>query len=120
RYRLLTVNANDIIFMLDRQNRISFINPAAKPILGYEPGELVGEPVDVLFTDDARRQVAEEGGWVTTEPGQFTTVIDLLARDGRVVPVEVNCSVMRAGGRALGIQGIARDMTERLRMESEL
>jgi signal transduction histidine kinase len=37
-----------------------------------------------------------------------------------VVPVEVSCSVMRLDGKAVGIQGIARDMTERHRLDQEL
>jgi|GEM_PF-1425742 len=120
RYRVLALNANDIIFVLDRQSRITFINPAAQTILGYAPEELAGRDVDTLLTDATRSLAKEQGGWVVSQPNRYSTVIELQAKDGRVVPVEVNSSVMLVNGRAVGIQGIARDMTERLRLEREL
>ncbi len=120
RYRLLTENANDLIFTLDRQNRFTFINPAVKRMLGYEADELVGTPAVNLITEQTRDVIIAEGGWVARPPYTFTGDIELVAKDGRIVPVEVNSSVMRLGGVSVGIQNIARDMTERYRMESEL
>ncbi len=120
RYRLLTEKANDIIFIIDRQNRITFINPAVKAILGYEPAELIGRPVDVLYTEKTRRRMVTEGSWVAREPRTFTGDVEAIAKDGRHVTLEVNSSVMMINGHAVGIHGIARDMTERYRMEQEL
>lgn len=120
RYRLLTVNASDIIFMLDRQNRITFVNQAIKQTLGYEPEEVIGRPASMLWSKKTDQFVAEHGGWVATEPRSLTTDIELVTKDGRIVPFEVKASVMRVGGHTIGVQGIARDMTERYRMEQEL
>jgi PAS domain S-box-containing protein len=120
RYRLLTENANDLIFTLDRQNRFTFINPAVKRMLGYDPDELVGTPAVNMITVQTREVIVAEGGWVARPPYTFTGDIELIAKDGRIVPVEVNSSVMRLGGVSVGIQSIARDMTERYRMENEL
>jgi len=120
RYRLLTDNANDLIFSIDRQNCITFMNPASRSALGYAPEELVGRKVESLFTSSTRQLIQSERDWVTRPPYTYTTVVELIGQDGRVVPMEVNTSVMRVGGVAIGIQGIARDMTERYRMEQEL
>jgi PAS domain S-box-containing protein len=120
RYRLLTENANDLIFTLDRQNRFTFINPAVKRMLGYEAEELIGTPAAALITDQTRELIIAESGWVTRPPYTFTGDIEFVAKDGQIVPVEVNSSVMRIGGVSVGIQGIARDMTDRYRMEYEL
>lgn len=120
RYRLLTDNANDIIFALDRSNAIVFVNPAVKRTLGYEPAELIGRSVATLFSDSTQELVTQRGGWVVTQPRRFTADIELVAKDGRTVPFEVNSSVMRVDGKAVGVQGIARDMTERHGMEQEL
>ena len=120
KYRLLSENANDLIFTLDRDSRITFINPAAKKMLGYEPDELIGRFAPETWTEESRRMVAEMGDWVTRPPYAFTTDLELVHKDGHVVPVEVNSSVMRVDGASVGVQGIARDMTERHRMEQEL
>ncbi|MGH2583871.1 MAG: PAS domain S-box protein, partial [Dehalococcoidia bacterium] len=120
RYRLLTENATDVIFTLDRENRITFVNPAVKRLLAYEPAELIGRPVLSLATEATRVQLADEPDW-STQPGYaFTENVEMIAKDGRVVPMEVNSSAMRVGGVAVGIQGIARDTTDRNRMEQEL
>lgn len=120
RYRLLTEKANDIIFIIDRQNRITFINPAVKAILGYEPTELIGRPVEILYSDETRRRMKAENGWVAREPRTYTGDVEAVTKDGRRVTLEVNSSVMMMNGRVVGIHGIARDMTERYRMEQEL
>ncbi len=120
RYRLLTEKANDIIFTIDRQNRITFINPAVKAILGYDPAELIGQPVDILYSEETRRRMATDGAWVAREPRTYTGDVEAVAKDGRRVTLEVNSSVMMMNGHAVGIHGIARDMTERYRMEQEL
>ena len=120
RYRLLTENATDIIFALDRQNHITFINPAVRQTLGYEPAELIGRPAALIYTEATRELMAAQAGWVTREPRSFTADIELVAKDGRVVPLEVRSSVLMVDGKAVGVHGIARDMTERHRMEQEL
>lgn len=120
RYRLLTENANDIIFTLDRQNCYSFINNAVRRILGYEPADLIGRKAVDTFTPETRELMARNRAWATREPRVFTADIELLGKNGRVVPLEVRSSVMRVNGVAVGIQGIARDMTERHRIEEEL
>jgi PAS domain S-box-containing protein len=120
RYRLLTENANDLIFTLDRQNRFTFINPAVKRMLGYEPEELIGAAAGNLITDKTREEIISQSGWVTRPPYTHTGDVEMIAKDGRIVPVEVNSSVMRLGGVSVGIQNIARDMTERYRMDQEL
>ena len=120
RYRLLMEKANDIIFTIDRQNRITFINPAVKQILGYDPAELIGQPVEVLYSEETRRRMAVEGAWVAREPRTYTGAVEAITKDGRRVTLEVNSSVMMMNGHAVGIHGIARDMTERYRMEQEL
>ncbi|MFN8557716.1 MAG: PAS domain S-box protein [Dehalococcoidia bacterium] len=120
RYRMLTEAANDIVFALDRQNRITFINPAVQRTLGYTPAEVIGRDVLELFTEASRDAVMATASWVITEPQRHTADVEVQTKDGRVVLLEVNTSVLHLGGVAVGIHGIARDTTERRQMEQEL
>ena len=43
--------------------------------------------------------------------------IEIICKDGRRLPVEINTRLIYENGRAVGIQGIARDMSERKRDE---
>lgn len=120
KYRLLTDNANDIIFAIDTDHRITFINPAVRRLLGYEPDDLIGQPTSVVLTEETLRQVQQNDGWETREPESVTVDIAVRAVDGRIVPMEINSTVLRMNGEPVGLHGIARDMTERHRMEQEL
>jgi len=120
RYRLLTERANDIIFTIDRNQCVTFVNQACQQILGYAPDELIGENVSILYTDDTRSKIDEGRLWTTIEAHSYAGDIEVKAKDGRTVPLAVNSTVIMADGEPAGTQGIARDMTDRIRMENEL
>lgn len=120
RYRLLAENATDIIFTLDRDNRFTFINQAVTRILGYQPADLIGERLDTQMSPRTQQTLRERGGWLSGDQPVFAADVDIEASDGRMVPIEVLSSVLRVNGVPVGVQGIARDMTERHRMEQEL
>ena len=46
--------------------------------------------------------------------------LEIIAKDGRRIPVEVNTALIIHDGVAVGIQGIARDVTERKKLEQQL
>jgi PAS domain S-box-containing protein len=52
--------------------------------------------------------------------GRTRHTVEIIARDGRRVPLDVSTRVQEESGTAIGIQGIARDMSDRLRAESAL
>lgn len=121
RYRLLAENANDIIYTLDHDRRITFINPAVRRVLGFEPEELVGTEV----TETLVPHITELAGphvqhTAAMEPDTLTGDLQIRAKDGRMVALEVNSTLLIRDGHIVGLQGIARDMTERHRMEQEL
>src|SRR5205085_12040664 len=47
---VLIENMNDIVLVLDEQNRIVDFNPAAQRALGRTPSELVGQPAAQIFS----------------------------------------------------------------------
>ena len=46
--------------------------------------------------------------------------LDLLTKDGRRLPLEVNTRLIRHDGETVGVQGIARDITDRKQAEHAL
>src|SRR3989440_6699465 len=46
--------------------------------------------------------------------------LEIIAKDGRRVPLEVNTRLMLENGEPVGVTGIARDITERKKAEAEL
>lgn len=54
-HRLLEQNREYAIVLLDRDGRINTWFPGCEEVFGYSAAEVVGRPVDVLFTEEDRR-----------------------------------------------------------------
>lgn len=119
KYRLLAEHARDIIFSLDNGGHFTFVNVRVQDILGFHPDELVGQPfTDLLKTDDARQMADLLGG---KEPSRiFEMKCWRKGRDG-LIPIEISM-VARTDSTGMhhGWQGIARDISERRRMQEQL
>ncbi len=121
RYRELVENANDLLYTHDLTGKFTSVNNACVTVTGYTHGELLAMNLsDLLAPDhlDRSRQVLlqkiQEGGGATTYE------LELVARDGRRVPVEVSTRLILENGKPRGVQGIARDISERKRAETAL
>ncbi|HXM78647.1 MAG TPA: ATP-binding protein, partial [Thermoanaerobaculia bacterium] len=67
--------------------------------------------------DIAREMLRRRSPGASTAP---VYTMDVLAREGRRVLLEVSARDLVEGGRPVGIQGIARDITERMSLEAQL
>jgi len=120
RYRELFENANDIIYTHDLQGYFTSINKAAERLSGYTHAEalhmhiaqvVVPEQL-ALANQTTERQLAGE----TVPPYE----LEILTKEGRRVPLELHTRLITHEGRPVGIQGIARDISERKRTEDAL
>jgi PAS domain S-box-containing protein len=121
KYRELFENANDIIFVFDFNGRILSCNAAAYSTYGYEPGQMLGLSLEALLDKKHLPVVRELFGRKRGEvdvpnPLEFLTY----TRNGEAVWVEVNTRSVRENGKPVAIHGIARNITERKRMEEAL
>lgn len=121
KYRELFENANDIIFILDFKGRILSCNAAASSTYGYEPRQLPGLSLEKLldrkYFPVIRELVRKKGGELDApSPLELLTY----TRTGETVWVEVNTRGVRENGKWVAIHGIARNISERKRMEEDL
>jgi two-component system NtrC family sensor kinase len=115
RVRALFEGIEDAVFVHDLDGRILDANPAACRRLGYTRAELLSlttRDIDdpefaVGFTDRLRKQI--EQGHASFE-GRHRT------KDGRVIPVDINTSVIQLEDQKV-ILAVMRDLTERLALE---
>ncbi|MBI1788573.1 MAG: PAS domain S-box protein, partial [Acidobacteria bacterium] len=120
RYRYLFENARDIVYSLDLSLNLTSINPAVEAILGYSPAEVVGRPVTQFVVPDHRERALEMLARKLAGSSPTEYEIDLAAKDGRRVTVGIRSVLVEEEGRPVGVQGIARDITERKRLEEAL
>ena len=120
RYEELFENANDIVYTTDLKGNVTSCNRATEMVTGYTRLKILGtnilEYVAEEYRDLALRMLNQEqrGGMVAAYS------LDIVTRDGRKVPLEVSSRLIYEDGKAAGIQGIARDITERKILEEKL
>lgn len=109
----------DTIYMLDSQDRFRAWNLTAERVFGWKAAEIIGKP----FTTIVPPEKIQDGEMdritrALREQGRYHFETERLAKDGRRVPVDVSCSVLRdPQGNVIGRSSITRDITERHRLE---
>jgi two-component system NtrC family sensor kinase len=122
-YELLLNSAGEGIVGLDRDGRITFVNPAALSMTGWRREEVLGRPYDHVFPTRGSRDEAGIGvNWLKwVQSGTGTTEESVyLRRDGSPFPVNVSCTPMFEGPEVAGAVVIFEDITERRKAESAL
>jgi PAS domain S-box-containing protein len=67
KYSLIATTANEGIWMLDADARITYVNPRVADMFGYQPGEMTGRPIgdfmcpDELSDHENRMQCRKQG-----------------------------------------------------------
>ncbi len=122
RYRRLAEGATDIIFTVDLKGKFTYVNPRIQEVLGYRPEELLGRPsIAYVAPKDQDIVRAVFARALRGESAFDVFEIDAITRDGSTVPLELGSStIYDAEGRIIGRQGIARELTDRRRLEEEV
>src|SRR5581483_11159774 len=111
-------NANDMIYTQDLNANFTWINRAAVQITGYSVEEAVKlNMVDIVAPEyhelaHAMRQRSLETG-VNNAPYE----VEIITKTGQRVPVEVSARYIYRNGKAIGVQGSARDISKRKQAE---
>lgn len=122
RYRSLVENANDLVFTLDLDLRITSANPAVKRILGYSPEEIIGTTLDrYVPAEQIEKHKAMLLRKLSGEATETRYEMQAFDRLGRVRTIETSSKLSRDGdGTPNGVHAIARDITERKQYEEHL
>ncbi|HEY0005591.1 MAG TPA: PAS domain S-box protein [Pyrinomonadaceae bacterium] len=117
RYREMVENARDIIYSHDLQGNYTSVNLAGEQIFGYTRDEILGmnlsQTIAPEYLEETRRMIDRK----LAGEGKTVYEVEALAKDGRRITFEVNSRLVYQDGIAVGVQGIARDITERKRAE---
>jgi diguanylate cyclase (GGDEF)-like protein/PAS domain S-box-containing protein len=119
-YRELFENASDIIYTHDFEGKILSINRAIERITGYSRDEALQMKITDAITPEfehvARRMIDPQiAGEI---PLHFE--LELFARDKSRIVMGVSTRPVFRGGKAIAVQGIARDITNRKKTEAAL
>jgi PAS domain S-box-containing protein len=123
KYRLLAEHVRDVIYALDAEGRFTYVNPRIQEILGYAPEELLGRYCTDILTSSSQHVAREIFAKLAkgNDPFSFYELDMVKKEEPTVVPFEIGTVTIRdATGQVTGWHGIARDVTERKRLEQQL
>jgi diguanylate cyclase (GGDEF)-like protein/PAS domain S-box-containing protein len=122
-YKSLVEASASLIWACDENFTLTFASRrAARDIYGYEPRELVGEPVGILLPDDGE-QPAVRRAFEALREGRPIRDLEAVhvTRDGRRVIVSISAVPLRhPGGRFAGAIGMNADLTALKSRETRL
>jgi diguanylate cyclase (GGDEF)-like protein/PAS domain S-box-containing protein len=120
RYRELFENAYDMVYTHDLSGKITSINKAAERITGYTRAEALQMRFSQFVAPEFRQTAHRMIDLQLSDQAPLTQELDILAKDGSRLTLEVSNRLIFQEGKPVGIQGLGRDITERKKTEEAL
>ena len=127
RSRLLAENAWEVIWTMDLDGKITYINPAVERMRGITPEEAMRQSLDEIHPPESAANIADyyrqvfaaiEAG---TEPPMFRGENEYYRKDGSIMTGELQVIPHLDGsGKVIELIGVTRDISERKVFEAEL
>lgn len=121
RFRQIFENAHDAIWVHDMEGNIISANEAAARLTGYDVGTLLRMNVKSFLTDeglslarDVRRKL------LNGEPIAQPYEQKLVTKTGAEAVLKLTTNLITSGGKPVGFQHIARDVTREKRLQESL
>lgn len=125
RFRLLSENAADVIWILNPALRkITYVSPSVQKLRGYTPEEVMAQSLNDVLTPESAHKVKrllsermaefQRSGLPSLS---YRDEVDQPCKDGSVVNTETTTTYLRKADGQIEIVGASRDITERKRAE---
>ncbi|MCP4020463.1 MAG: response regulator [Desulfobacteraceae bacterium] len=115
-FKLLAKNSSDIIFTLNKDIKITYVNPSINSMLGFLQEEVTGNSIDMIFEQDSFNE------FITTieKNENFVYEGSLIHKNGTILVGEISCSKTKDDSGSVNVyQGVIRDITKRKTQERE-
>ncbi len=121
RYRLLAENTTDLVCLHDLLGRYVYVSPSCELLLGYHYEEMLHRlPSDFIHPEDS--QIFSQGIYQTMKGGRSAPITyRMRQRSGQYIWFEtLTKPIVDASGQICQLQTTSRDITERIRVQSQL
>lgn len=125
-FRVTLSSIGDGVITTDTEARITFLNPVAETMTGWEFREAIGQPLEKVFRiiNEQTRQPAPNPVTKVLAEGVVVGLANhtaLISRDGRETAIDDSAAPIRdARGNISGVVMVFHDVTERRRTEIAL
>ena len=116
RYKLITQNTLDIVFMLDKAGKQLFFNESVEKILGYQSDELIGKSFTRFVPKSELPKYFIQLKNVFLKKEIYNFITKIYHKNGDLVDVEINGKLVAHAGKLVAL-GTIRDISARKRNE---
>lgn len=121
RYAAILDRVSDAVFTIDVQGRFQDVNQRLCALTGYTSAELLERSLFDLLVPAQRPDLVARAAAVYQTGELRGALFTACAKSGEALELELGLTrIDGEGGQAIGIQGVAHDVTERRRLEQEL
>jgi len=121
KYRNLVETSQDIIWSVNLQGYYTFVSPAVKTIMGYEPEEVIGKLFSYFVPLEQVSEVQKIFQLILAGQCLVRNHLINMSKDGKWVHLLVNAfPLYNSEGDLIGIRGTASDITEQKTTERAL
>jgi PAS domain S-box-containing protein len=120
RYVELFENANDVVYTHDLSGRLTSVNRTGERVLQRSRESLLSRYIVELVVPEQQAAAQQWLEQVVKNTAPVTVEWDFAAASGQPVKLEIGTRLIEQNGKQVEVEGIARDVTERKRLEREL
>jgi PAS domain S-box-containing protein len=125
-HEAVMANMGEGIYTVDAKGLVTYMNPAAERMFGWEHGELLGRRMHDMThykrPDGSPFPIEECSGFKVLHEGKVLKDFDdvFIKKDGSFFPVRYSSAPLTSGDKVSGLVVVFRDVTERKQTEHEL
>jgi PAS domain S-box-containing protein len=113
-------NISDVIAIMDRNGRLSYISPSVERLFGWQPEEVLGEGWAQIHPDDVERVKKDFFALVAGEKAETRKEYRFRRKDGTYRQIELTAVNLLSDPILRGVLVNYHDITERKRAEESL
>jgi len=128
KFRFITESVADIVWVLDRDFRTSYVSPSIEKVLGVTPEERKRQSLEEMITPESLQRVQmnfleelqRDKDGVSNPDRSVTIEVEYYHKNGSTVWMENIVNAIRGpGGAIVRMHGVSRDITDRKKAEDE-
>ncbi|MEM2979590.1 MAG: PAS domain S-box protein, partial [Methanomassiliicoccales archaeon] len=120
-FKKIVETINDIVYLIDNDGKIVYVNPAIENILGYKQEEVMGKSIFDLMTLTSRRfSYSQFSERIQGKKADSRYFVDFIAKEGHIKRCEIIAQLITWKNGSKYVQGTIRDMTLHESMKNEI
>ena len=119
-YRHMVEEASDMVYSIDVQGKLTYINPVGLKIIGYSECEIIGQHFTHAIASDWKERVRQfYSRQIDHQEPETLLEFPIVTKSGEAKWIEQTATLLIVGGEMTGFQVIGRDVTSRKHIEEE-